>query len=293
MEKTLEQQAHEQVVIDTVVRLGISGLNSEQKVTYYRIFCENVGLNPAMTPFNFIKLNGRETLYCGRSGVQQLCQKYGVSHRIISREIVKDIVYAVSCRAELKGRQTESIGAVPLTDAKGNMMTGDALSNAMMKAETKAKRRSTLDLLGLGMLDESEIDSIPGTKEPVFLPEFKPPEKPDFSESVKEMTSIQQAEIRNTVYITYGGKNVFSDEERIKAFQFSTSKKSFSAAKKFLDRLEMLVKERTGKEEKKTSDSEQTSEILKEESILSGGQSAISQLEKEQAVITSTELNCQ
>ena len=30
-----------------------------------------------------------------------------------------------------------------------------------MKAETKAKRRATLDLLGLGVLDESEAESIP------------------------------------------------------------------------------------------------------------------------------------
>jgi hypothetical protein len=29
-----------------------------------------------------------------------------------------------------------------------------------MKAETKAKRRSTLDLLGLGVLDETEVHSI-------------------------------------------------------------------------------------------------------------------------------------
>ncbi len=33
-----------------------------------------------------------------------------------------------------------------------------------MKAETKAKRRATLDLLGLGVLDESEADSIPNAE---------------------------------------------------------------------------------------------------------------------------------
>ena len=31
----------------------------------------------------------------------------------------------------------------------------------MMKAETKAKRRATLDLLGLGILDETEIPPNP------------------------------------------------------------------------------------------------------------------------------------
>jgi hypothetical protein len=32
----------------------------------------------------------------------------------------------------------------------------------MMKAVTKAKRRVTLSICGLGMLDETEVDSVPG-----------------------------------------------------------------------------------------------------------------------------------
>ena len=48
------------------------------------------------------------------------------------------------------------IGAVNIAGLKG-----EAYANAIMKAETKAKRRATLDLLGLGVLDESEADSIP------------------------------------------------------------------------------------------------------------------------------------
>ena len=34
-------------------------------------------------------------------------------------------------------------------------------ANVLMKAETKAKRRATLSILGLGMLDETEIETIP------------------------------------------------------------------------------------------------------------------------------------
>jgi hypothetical protein len=41
-------------------------------------------------------------------------------------------------------------------------MFGDMLANAMMRCETKAKRRVTLSIVGLGWTDESEIDSIPG-----------------------------------------------------------------------------------------------------------------------------------
>ena len=57
------------------------------------------------------------------------------------------------------GRYTESIGAVNIANLRG-----EALANALMKCETKAKRRATLDLLGLGMLDETETDSIPGAE---------------------------------------------------------------------------------------------------------------------------------
>jgi hypothetical protein len=35
-------------------------------------------------------------------------------------------------------------------------LKGEAYCNALMKAETKAKRRATLDLLGLGILSEEE-----------------------------------------------------------------------------------------------------------------------------------------
>src|SRR6202008_2665643 len=38
---------------------------------------------------------------------------------------------------------------------------GEALGNALMKASTKAKRRATLSICGLGMLDETELETIP------------------------------------------------------------------------------------------------------------------------------------
>jgi len=40
----------------------------------------------------------------------------------------------------------------------------DDRAHAVMKAETKAKRRVTLSLIGLGWLDESEIESIPDAR---------------------------------------------------------------------------------------------------------------------------------
>ena len=44
------------------------------------------------------------------------------------------------------------------------ILKGEAKANAVMKAETKAKRRVTLSICGMGWVDESEIDSIPNAR---------------------------------------------------------------------------------------------------------------------------------
>jgi hypothetical protein len=117
-----------------------------------------MGLDPFTKPFDILRLNGKEVLYCTRSGTQQLNKLHKVSHTITSRDTNADAgVYIVTSKASLPdGRCTESIGAVNIAGLKG-----EAYANAIMKAETKAKRRATLDLLGLGVLDESEAESIP------------------------------------------------------------------------------------------------------------------------------------
>jgi hypothetical protein len=117
-----------------------------------------MGLDPFTKPFDILRLNGKEVLYCTRSGTQQLNKLHKVSHLITSRETNSEAgVYIVTSKASLPdGRCTESLGAVNIAGLKG-----EAYANAIMKAETKAKRRATLDLLGLGVLDESEAESIP------------------------------------------------------------------------------------------------------------------------------------
>jgi hypothetical protein len=117
-----------------------------------------MGLDPFTKPFDILRLNGREVLYCTRSGTQQLNKLHKVSHLITSRDTNAEAgVYIVTSKASLPdGRCTESIGAVNIAGLKGEMY-----ANAIMKAETKAKRRATLDLLGLGVLDESEAETIP------------------------------------------------------------------------------------------------------------------------------------
>jgi len=141
-----------------ILQGDLSKLSANDKVRYYNGYCERMGLDPYTKPFDLLRLNGKEILYCTRSGTQQLNKLHKVSHTITSRDTNLDAgVYIVTSKATLPdGRCTESIGAVNIAGLKGEMY-----ANAIMKAETKAKRRATLDLLGLGVLDESEAEAIP------------------------------------------------------------------------------------------------------------------------------------
>lgn len=195
--------AQESSVVEKLVLQGdISKLSAQEKVIFYNGFCKRLGLDPFTQPFKILSLSGKQTLYCDRSGVQQLSKLHNVSHSIKSREVVNDC-YIVTAQASANGRQTESIGAVSIINLKG-----DALCNAMMKAETKAKRRATLDLLGLGMLDETEIETIPyATKQELPITEqskvddvsVNPQEQPTTTEIMNSIPPITEADIENPV----------------------------------------------------------------------------------------------
>ena len=151
--------ARANVLEKVVIEGDLSVLKPADRVMYYRTVCESVGLNPFTKPFEYIKLNNKLTLYAKRDATDQLRKIHGISVQIVARENVGD-VYVVTARAtDMTGRTDESVGAVPL---KG--LQGEALANAFMKAETKAKRRVTLSIAGLGMLDETEATTIPGAQ---------------------------------------------------------------------------------------------------------------------------------
>lgn len=200
------------------IKGDLSVLSPSEKMAYYNEYCNRLGLDPFTQPFKLLKLDGKEVLYCDRSGTQQLSKLHDVSHEIKSREVVNDC-YVVTAQAKVTGRCTESIGAVPITKENGSWsesngrkffkgdgtfkpLTGDALCNAMMKAETKAKRRATLDLLGLGVLDESEISSIPNAQTVDISYTEEKPKEPTIKEKV--MARLREAKDLKELAGTYG-----------------------------------------------------------------------------------------
>lgn len=143
-------EAAEQVLI----KGDISKLTEQERTAYYMSVCKSLNLNPLTKPFDYIQLNGKLTLYAKKDATDQLRAARGVSISKLERETING-VYCVTAYAEAGTRLDVSLGAVNIENLKG-----DALANAMMKAETKAKRRVTLSICGLGMLDETELETI-------------------------------------------------------------------------------------------------------------------------------------
>lgn len=146
----------EQALSKVILEGDLSKLSPADKVMYYKQVCESVGLNPLTQPLAFIRFQGKEVLYAGKNCTEQLRDINGISLKIISREQIGDVYIVTAEAINRHGRCDSSTGVVNI---KG--LQGDALANAFMKAETKAKRRVTLSVSGLGYLDESETDSVP------------------------------------------------------------------------------------------------------------------------------------
>lgn len=162
--------------LERVIMGGDLGqLSVEERLQYYRAVCESVGLNPLTQPFEYLKLNGRLVLYARKGATDQLRRIYGVSIDRVEQSISADVVTVTAYARDASGRQDSDMGVVPI---KG--LSGDALANAIMRAITKAKRRVTLSLCGLGMLDESELETIPARsiERPALDAPTEPPAAP-------------------------------------------------------------------------------------------------------------------
>ena len=169
----------------------LSGLSPEQRVMYYRARCDAAGLDYRTQPFRYMMTDGKLSLYAEKSATDQLAARDKIALKIVSKGAENEM-YVVEVEAtNAQGRTTTDIGAVSI---KG--LGGTNLANAMMKAVTKAKRRATLSLCGLGMTDESEIV---GDMRTVDVRPTGEIEVPDFSARIRnarelaDLDKIEQA----------------------------------------------------------------------------------------------------
>lgn len=143
------------IVANIVLTGDISRLNQDQRVMYYNAYCESLNLNPLTKPFDIITLKDKTILYPNKECAAQLRELKGISIDSIHTENV-GIIYMVVVKGHDKSGKTDcEMGVVSIEGLRPA-----ALADAIMKATTKAKRRLTLSLCGLGGLDETEVERI-------------------------------------------------------------------------------------------------------------------------------------
>lgn len=142
-----------------MLKSDLAGLSPLETVTHIKNICDSLGLNAITNPIEVFEFQGKKKLYFKKEATEQLRSLKKISISIKETKMVDDLYVVIAEAHTRDGRIDSSTGVVIMGQLKG-----EAKANAMMKAETKAKRRVTLSICGLGFLDESEVDSIPNAK---------------------------------------------------------------------------------------------------------------------------------
>lgn len=134
-------------------------LSQEERVSALAAISRALGLNPLVNGVQFLSLNGREVLYVTKHATDQIAARQRLNRETIAGPEVRDVAGAklVFCQVRVTapdGRSEVATATLPLKD----------VTNDLMKCETKAKRRATLSLAGLGLLAEDEMDTMPGAQ---------------------------------------------------------------------------------------------------------------------------------
>jgi hypothetical protein len=172
-----EHSALERVLIGG----DLAALTPDQRVTYYKAVCESLSLNMLTKPFDYLELkddkgNVKLVLYANKGCAEQLRTSRKVSLKTLERVVEDDILMVRMLATLPEGREEEAVGAVALYEDDGvwkdarsgkryfekngkrKPLTALARANAIMKAETKAKRRATLGICGLGVMDSTDVE---------------------------------------------------------------------------------------------------------------------------------------
>lgn len=152
---------------------NIDNLKPEQKAKYLLALCKNMGISPWTKPFDIMVLNGKTVVYANKGAASQLRATRGITVEVLysgplrmgkdqnGMDLFNNEIYSVEVKAiDKEGRCSYNIGVVSI-----KQKAGEPLANEIMKCYTKATRRVVLDHVGLGIPDESEIDTLPRQQE--------------------------------------------------------------------------------------------------------------------------------
>lgn len=162
---------------ELVQTMNVAILTTTQRASFLWHYAKSLGLDPVTKPFDLIPgQSGKLIIYANRACSDQLRKQ----HKLTITELYsgplqlgttqRDDVWVTKVRVTSPdGRSEDHVGAVGIEG-----LSGEALSNAIMKCATKASRRGTIAFCGLGMLDETEVSSIPALQPEVTVSNPQP-----------------------------------------------------------------------------------------------------------------------
>ena len=152
----------------------LSALSVAQRDASCEARAKDLGLNPIGGPIQCMLTTYQEQnpvtnkwekkhkliAYATKGATDQLRTIHGV--KIVRAEVnlTADMATVTVEGVLPDGRNDVEVGAVALADGAGTPLSPSLRANAVMKAMTKAKRRLTLSIIGAGLTDESELDTV-------------------------------------------------------------------------------------------------------------------------------------
>jgi hypothetical protein len=142
---------------------GLDNLTEEEKRQYYENSCAYFGVPLELNLLQFIWMyteGGNDekhlVLYAKRGATDIMRANQGICVDEITQTITEGFITFTAKGHDKTGRTDVAVGAASIKN-----LTGRALSNEIMTAQTRATRRLTLQLVGGGLLDESEVQLTP------------------------------------------------------------------------------------------------------------------------------------
>ena len=143
---------------------GLDNLSETEKHDYYVNCCAHYGIPAELNLLQFMWLDSNDgtgekhlVLYAKRGATDLMRGVHGISVDEIKETLGDGFVMFTAKGHDKTGRTDVAVGSANL---KG--LSGKHLDNALMTAQTRASRRLTLQFVGGGLLDESEVQALVG-----------------------------------------------------------------------------------------------------------------------------------
>lgn len=138
---------------------NLDDLDEQQKQEYYLAACKHFNLPPDMNLLAFIWLDNGEgqrhlALYAKKGATDLIREHEKITTESLTMQSGANFVSFIARGVNGGGRAEMAVGSAFTEGLKGR-----ALEAAVMTAQTRATRRMTLQFLGGGLLDESEVNS--------------------------------------------------------------------------------------------------------------------------------------